>query len=338
MTAQSPAALAAQPPAQLPVGDLGVAATLDAAGDIVRLDWKLYGAIAFFVIAPFQAVFAILVGILNPQTMPYHSVSYVFDVLNHPEEAAAVPPGDAFLATALSLAFSVLFGGVLVPFATGAVARAAALRYLGHAAAVRDCLRWAWRHLLKLVFTHFLFLLTLLAVFIAAAIISFLPMLTVRFFAGNVGSNLIVVVSVLAVVGGAALIIAILVARLRLGLFYAAMAVEDLAYGAAIGRSYRLSRGRFNRVMWISAVLYLAVSYLSIGVNAIPNVFAYGLLTSIAASAGVVVEAVAMTVFYFNCRALHENLDIFLLAERGRALAGAATGAGTGAATGGANG
>ena len=87
-------------------------------------------------------------------------------------------------------------------------------------------------------------------------------------------------------------------------------------------RSWRLSRGRFNRVLWISAVLFMAVKYLSIGVQAIPNVFAYGLLLSLASSVGLVVNAVAMTVFYFNCRALHENLDLFLLAERGRGQAG----------------
>lgn len=327
--------------AQLPVGDLGVAATLDAAGDLVRLDFKLYGAIALLVIAPVQAAFAILIGIFNPQTLPYNSVAYAFSALNNPEEAAAIAPADFFLATLLSLLFSVLFTGALVPFATGAISRAAALRYLGHAAAIGDCLRWAWRHFLKLVLTNFLYLLAVGAVAVVAAIIFFLPLGAASYVARNLSGNIMVLVTLLGVIGAGAMILVVVVARLRLGLFFAAMAVEDLAYGAAIGRSYRLSRGRFNRVFWVSALLYIAVSYLSLGVQAIPNVFAWGVLTSLAVGVSIVVEAVAMTVFYFNCRALHENLDLFLLAERGRALAGDAPEAGaesgSGAAPGGPN-
>ncbi|MBP5232298.1 MAG: hypothetical protein J6333_02715, partial [Planctomycetes bacterium] len=128
MTATSPAPR----PAQLPVGDLGVAATLDAAGDLTRLDYKLYGAIALLIVAPFQAFFVIAMGLLNPQTLPYNSAAFAIAAIANPEEAAATQPGNAILAMLLSLLFSALFAGVVVPLAMGAVSRAAALRYLGH--------------------------------------------------------------------------------------------------------------------------------------------------------------------------------------------------------------
>lgn len=302
---------------QYPVDNFGVAETLDIAGDLYHREFRRLTLPGLLVLAPLQAAALVAAGLLSPRTIPWEMFAYLYKYAVARDELFAADLGggkDALWVNLISWAAVTLLAAPLVQ---GATARAAAARFLDKTSGVRASLKWAFANIIPLAGTNLLALLLTLALTALAALILFLPLGIVRLAGLELGPGMVAAMFLFGLFGASAIALLYTVFSLRLGIAYQVMAVEGKKYFAAVQRSFMLTGGQTRKVLALSAALCLITLFLNAGFAMLPNVWAYGMLTAVAAAVTTAVTVTVQTVFYFGCRACHEDLDIVLLARAG---------------------
>ncbi|MDR0867526.1 MAG: hypothetical protein LBP75_03495 [Planctomycetota bacterium] len=307
----------ASSPAPFPCGDLSVAATADVAGDLIIKNFGGLARLIFVLFVPLHAAFLVAIFYLSPQSTLVGAVDYVIGMLTDPE-ATMLAYDVRSQAVVLGLQFVYFLLNVLfvTPFTTGALTRAAVAAYLGQPLTAAAALRWAGKNLWRLVAASLYAWLVIGGATAATGLIFFLPVGAFFLVGDNLPAAFSVGVMLLALVGLSVAATAWLVASVKMMALYPALAAENCGAWDAAKRSARLTKSRVSRGLWLMFLGSVISIFPTAAINCIFNAGALGVLSALAQGFALLITTAFATVYYFSCRAAHENLDILLLVEK----------------------
>ena len=278
-----------------------VGETIDAAVTVFRLHWKTLMAIVAFVDVPLALIQQILARASGAPTFPG------FD----PTVQTPQTPEIDVVPVVVAAGFAVLELLIARPFLTAAILRAIAGAYLGETVTVGQAYRFALRRLGSILWVLFLWVLAIFAAPVAAVV---LIAITAQSDAVWIGVVLLI---------GSLVFMAIVWVRWMFG--PAVVVVEDERGTAALGRSWRLSKGSFWKLFGTTLLAVLLTQIvggilgaLALGLAFVPGPIGAVLAGLASGAASVVTEpfAAAVTVLlYFDMRIRKEAMDLSILAR-----------------------
>jgi Membrane domain of glycerophosphoryl diester phosphodiesterase len=292
---------AAQPGSRerpLPLRQMGIGELIDAAVKLYRRDWlALMGIVAFVLVPVTFLQFWITQTTLEPLMAN-----------TTPTEA------DLLQFAAVALVFVVVQLLIVQPFLVAAITRAAADAYMGEAVTIGGTYRYA---LAKLPAILWITILTA-GIAIVAAAAGILAIVLGVAIGGGIGIPV--------VVAGAILVIVLpTIAFVRLAVAAPVVVVEDVRGTAAVGRSWRLTKGHFWRLLGllILSALIAGIGSLIITIPTEAIAFALGPNGWPVSALGTVLATVLITPFsvlivvllYFDLRIRKEGFDIEVMAQ-----------------------
>ena len=282
----------------LPLRQMGIGELIDAAVKLYRRDWlALIGIVAFVLVPATFAQFWITQSLVGPIT------------------TTAAPSNEAvvqfFVVTLIFFAIQFL---IVQPFLVAAITRAAADVYLGERVSIGRTYRYALSRLPAILWITILTALAAIVVFLPGAILLFIGVAL-----GDAAAILLLIV------GGILMIVAPVIAFIRLSLGPPVVVVEDVRGTGAIRRSWRLTRGHFWRLFallilstLIGGVALLIITIPTEAIAAIigPGGWPVSALGSTLASVLITPFSVLIIVlFYFDMRIRKEGFDIEVMAQ-----------------------
>ena len=274
---------------------LNVGEVLDTAVRVYRSQWRTFIAVAAIVLVPLNF-------------LQFFLFRDLYDAFTTPGGLGTVAPRDLQQMLVVSGVATLITLLLVTPFLTAAMAKAAADSYLGERTGIGETFRFALRRAGPLLWVMVLFGLVIVAILAPlVALVVAAP-----------GSN---TVGLLAV----PVMIVVIFVGVRLFVSTTVLVVEDERGPRALGRSWRLTSGRFWRLFGA-----LILANLIGGVVARLIVEIFGLAAPSAGSSGWVVDAagsalaqvvvqpfstLVAVVLYFDLRVRKEGFDLALLAR-----------------------
>jgi Membrane domain of glycerophosphoryl diester phosphodiesterase len=282
----------------LPLRQMGIGELIDAAVKLYRRDWLALMGIVAFVLVP--------VTFLQ---------IWLTQILLEPLLVTTTPtPEQAFQVLGISLLFFVVQLLIVQPFLVAALTRAAADAYMGEDVTIGGTYRYAFQKLPAILWITILTAgVTIVALFAGALV------LVVGFaLAGTFG-----IIGI--ILGFIVLIVVTAIALVRLALAAPVVVVEDIRGTAAVGRSWRLTQGKFWRVLGVLVLsgLITTVGALIITIPTEAIAIAIGPAGWPISALGASLASVLITPFsllivvlmYFDLRIRKEGFDIEVMAQ-----------------------
>lgn len=294
------------------MGDLRIGRTLDIAGELLRKYPKDFFRINLYIFLPVCLVSNLLILLLNPDATPLGQLQQMINQFENPE--TSVPTGTEFARMMLASGVALLYGGVnmffVLPVTLAAVTYYAACRYLGRPITPREALRRGFKKYGAYLLVTILYLLILAAV----AVVGWIVVVLVA-VGGALGAQITVAIpAVIGAAAGVGWLWLLAYVTVRFGLCTTVVMVEDVHDIAALRRSSALTRGRIGRGVWLLVLSYWIIGGLVVGGSAVvPVAWISVALTSVASALTYTFTTLVFTIYYFNCRCLHEDFDIAYL-------------------------
>jgi hypothetical protein len=284
----------------LPLRQMGIGELLDGAIKLYRAEWKVLMGIVAFVLVPLTFLQAYLTRGL-PGTFAQEPV-VTPDTLD-----------SAIIASSIVGLIQFLF---IQPFLTAAVAHAAARVYLGEDVAVGPTYRFAITRVHSILWISILTFLAIAAIMVVVAIPGFLVIA-----AGGEGAGAVVLVVILFL----AAIALVILAAIRLFFASTVLVIEGRKGTKALGRSWRLSKGHFWRLLGTLIVTFLMAGIIA-SVLAIPGNIAADAIgsqgwpvralgDSLAAVLTTPFTTLITVLLYFDLRIRKEAFDLEVMAQ-----------------------
>lgn len=281
---------------------MGVGETLDAGISLYRAHWRTLMAVVAFVVVP-VALLSALVGQAAARETPF---------LLDPQTGETTIDGGAATKFFLSIgAVGLLWVLVVQPFLTAAMVRAVAGAYMGEVPQVAAVYRFALSRLASVLWVIVLTFLGIAGVVIAATLIG------VALAAAG-----IVPLAIIAFLGA---IVGVVYLLIRWLFGPTVLVVEGVRGAKALGRSERLSRGHFWRVLGTVLLANILAAVVGGVIGVIPSFLAEsaGDAGFFLSAAGDAVSRIVTTPFttivtvllYFDLRIRKEGLDLAIMAQ-----------------------
>lgn len=286
----------------VPMRPMGVGETLDAGISLYRAHWRTLMAVVAFVVVP-VALLSALVGQAAARETPF---------LLDPQTGETTIDGGAATRFFFSLgAVALLWVLVVQPFLTAAMVRAVAGAYMGEVPQVAAVYRFALSRLASVLWVIVLTFLGIAGVVIAATLIGVAL--------ATAGIVPLAIIAFLGAIAG----VAYLLIRWLFG--PTVLVVEGVRGAKALGRSERLSRGHFWRVLGTVLLANVLAAVVGGVIGVIP-----GLLAESAGDAGFFLSAagdaasrivttpfttIVTVLLYFDLRIRKEGLDLAIMAQ-----------------------
>jgi hypothetical protein len=270
---------------------MGVGEILDAAIKLYRAQWKALMAIVAIALVPIAFLQAFLTRSVGSPI---------------PSDPAAVGAGvDSSLITSVVLALIQLL--VIQPFLTAAVAKASADVYLGHTVVVGPTFRYAVSRI------HSILWITILLVLVVL-----LPGLVLVIIAALGAQEIAIVLSVL-------MIVLLVMVFVRFVFGSTVLVVEGRKGTKALGRSWRLAKGHFWKILGTLVLAGIMGSVVE-GVLSVPGAIAFAAtgpggwpFLAIGSSLGAILTTPFTTLItvllYFDLRIRKEAFDLEVMAQ-----------------------
>lgn len=292
-------------------GDLGVGKTLDVAGNILRNRFWDLAKICLFFFVPAYLLTNLAIYFIFPEGSPLAAIQNVFSSIENPE--LLVRQRVESSSVLLNLLITLMQVLVVLPLTRAAVCRLVAYEYLGREQKPHKSFSWALRKYWRLLGANILFMLILGASGIIMGFAFKMIAESSRFIGNGLGQAIVMgLLFLVLLIGGLFLYIYV---YLRFCLFLVPIVVEDCPAGKSIGRSSALTKGRLSRFFWVLTVTWIISSFVIGGAYSIPGGWITMAVVSLVAAIPEVFSCCVQVVFYFNCRCVHENLDIVMLSE-----------------------
>lgn len=310
-TGQAPAPPSGARP--LPLRPMGIAELVDGAIKLYRRKWAALMAMVAIIYIP---LIFIQFALTQDLVAPFESA---LDPLATPEQqlgALQTALGPLFVIGGAFGLFTILF---VQPFLTAAMARAASRLYLGEEVTIGDTYRYAIGRVLSILWIS---ILTALALLLVVVVVAVLTVVLIAGAGGGAAGDVSGLLLVVLLIGG---FIAAIYVAIRLAFGSTVLVIEGLRGTKALGRSWRLVKGKFWRVLGVFVVAglvsFIVALVISTPLEAVfsaigPEAWPLAALSEALATVVVVPFSTLITVLlYFDLRIRKEGFDLEVMAQ-----------------------